>query len=209
VIRAERAGAQVVRAEISHAQRSAQEIEQAARIEARRIAVEARAQADRILADAAAQCDALRAAAIAEGNAIAQAEATKRWVDVARAREDMLRRAEQQALQAVLLVASQLVGETLRAEPSQIVRLLEPHLTRLRRAETLIVHLHPEDAAWLEQHPRGLAELGLEGSIELRADPAIARAGCLIESNLGELDARIETRLTALARALGLEEPVQ
>jgi flagellar biosynthesis/type III secretory pathway protein FliH len=29
----------------------------------------------------------------------------------------------------------------------------------------------------------------------------------VIESNLGELDARIETRLSELARALGLEEP--
>ncbi|HEX4354548.1 MAG TPA: FliH/SctL family protein [Polyangiales bacterium] len=209
VIRAERVGARVVRAEVSDARRDAQQIEELARLEARRIAEDARAHADRILAEARAEGESLRDAAIAEGNAIGRAEATKQLVDFARLRGDTLRKAEQQALQAVLLVAAQLLGETLRAEPSQITRLLEPHLTRLRRAETLILHLHPDDAAWLERHPRALEGVGLEGSIELRTDPAIARGGCLVESNLGELDARIETRVAELARALGLEEPNQ
>jgi flagellar biosynthesis/type III secretory pathway protein FliH len=71
-----------------------------------------------------------------------------------------------------------------------------------------VLRLHPEDAGWLAQHEHALAELcklsQLEGSLELRTDPTLTRGGCCIESNLGDLDARVETRLTLLAAALGL-----
>jgi flagellar assembly protein FliH len=185
VIRARRSGPSVVPGEVFDAQHEAR----------------------RILAEAHSQADLLRAAAVAEGRQAGQVQAAKQLFDVARLRGETVRKAEEQAMQAVLLVAAELLGETLRAEPERISALLEPHLTRVRRAESLVLRLHPDDAHWLSENGASLrAYVGVECAIELRADADIARGGCLIESNLGELDARIETRLTELARALGLEE---
>jgi type III secretion system HrpE/YscL family protein len=198
VIRAQRSGPQVVRAEVSVANRTAE-----------RVLAEAQHQAEQILGEARSQAELERAAARAEGFAAGRADAARDLFDVARLRSEVLRKAEQQALRAVLLVAAELLGETLRAEPSQIAALLEPHLARIRRAETIVLRLHPADAAWLEQHAGELQKrAGIDCPIELSSDPEIARGGCVIESNLGELDARVETRLAGLARALGLEEPV-
>jgi flagellar biosynthesis/type III secretory pathway protein FliH len=45
----------------------------------------------------------------------------------------------------------------------------------------------------------------LEGALEVAGDPAITHGGCVIESDLGELDARLETRVSELGRALGWE----
>jgi flagellar assembly protein FliH len=74
----------------------------------------------------------------------------------------------------------------------------------------LVLRLHPDDATWLEQNPTALSELReqqtLASSLELRPDPSITRGGCVVESNIGELDARVETRLTLLAAALGVSE---
>ena len=166
---------------------------------------DARAQAQQILSEARAQAETLRAQALNEGRLAGRADAAKQLFDLAQLRSQMLRDTEQVALRAVLLVAAELVGSTLQADPSRIAAMLAPHLQRLRRAAALTLRLHPEDAHWLERHRAQLIErAGFEVPIELVPDAALARGGCVIASNVGELDARIETRLAELARALGL-----
>ena len=166
---------------------------------------DARAQAAQIVADARAQAETLRAQALNEGRLAGRADAAKQLFDLAQLRSQLLRDTEQAALRAVLLVAAELVGSTLEADPERISAMLAPHLQRLRRASALSLRLHPEDAHWLELRRTQLVErAGLEAPIEIVADASIARGGCVIESNLGQLDARIETRLAELARALGL-----
>jgi flagellar biosynthesis/type III secretory pathway protein FliH len=185
VIRAQRVGPGVVCAEVYDARREAMQIVDTARAEAKT----------------------LHATALAAGHAAGHAAAAKQLFDLAKLRHDTLRSAEQHALQAVLLVAAELVGKTLSADPAQIAALLAPHLARIRRAQSIVLKVHPADADWLQQHAAELTDRAeLEGQLELRADASIARGGCLIESTLGEVDARVETRLTELARALGLRE---
>jgi flagellar assembly protein FliH len=85
--------------------------------------------------------------------------------------------------------------------------LIARQLARVRRAQGIVLKVHPLDAAWLQQHATELSQRAeLEGQLELRADATIARGGCLIESTLGEVDARIETRIAELARVLGLHD---
>jgi flagellar assembly protein FliH len=187
VIRAARSGPSVVPAALYAAQTDAAQV---------------RARAER-------DADAMRSQAHADGYAAGRAEAAKQLFDLAGAERELKRKNERDMLQAVLLVAAELMGSTLRAEPETIVALLAPHLTRMQRAQQLVLRLHPDDAGWLAQHESALAQLyqlsQLEGSLELREDAALTRGGCCIESNLGDLDARVETRLTLLAAVLGLE----
>jgi flagellar biosynthesis/type III secretory pathway protein FliH len=65
-------------------------------------------------------------------------------------------------------------------------------LERVRRASRVRVRVHPSDAAQL-----------IELEAEVVEDPSITRGGCVVESELGEVDARLEVRLDALARAIG------
>jgi len=185
VIRAQRSGPSVVRAEV----------------------YDARREAARILEQARAEAEAMRAEAFATGHAAGQAAAARQLFDLAELRHATLQSAERQTLQAVLLVAAELVGRTLHADPEPILALLAPQLARVRRAQSIVLKLHPLDAAWLERNLTKLhAHAELEGQLELRPDATIARGGCMIESTLGEIDARIETRIAELARALGLAE---
>jgi flagellar biosynthesis/type III secretory pathway protein FliH len=186
VIRAQRSGRAVVPAAVYDAQLEAADMRERA----------------------ARDAESIRQSAYAEGYAAGNAAAAKQLFDLARVRADLTKRSETEATQAALLVAGQLLGSTLEAEPERIAALLKPHLARMRRAQRLTLSLHPEDAAWLEQHPETLSELReqhtIASSLELRRDPSITRGGCVLESNIGELDARIETRLQLLAAALSL-----
>lgn len=182
VIRAQRSGPSVVPGELFSAQ------SEAAR-------VRARAQRD---------AEAVRSQAYAEGYAAGRAEAAKQLFDLQRVQAELAQRTEQTALRAVLLVAAELLGTTLDAEPAKILGVLGPHLARMQRAQQLLLRVHPDDARWLEANQAALRQLCGDSQLELRSDPTLTRGGCMIESNLGDLDARVETRLTLLAAALGL-----
>jgi flagellar biosynthesis/type III secretory pathway protein FliH len=186
VIRAQRTGKPVIPAALYDAQLEAAEIRQRAHSDAEQI----------------------RSAAHAQGYAAGEAAAARQLFDLAAVQAELGKRAERDATQAALLVAGQLLGVTLQSEPDKILALLRPHLARMRRAQRLVLRLHPDDAAWLQAHPGPLTELReqytLASSLELRSDPTITRGGCVVESNIGDLDARVETRLTLLASALDL-----
>lgn len=64
-----------------------------------------------------------------------------------------------------------------------------------REREQLVVRLHPDDAALLEDGADGAA-------MRVIADPSVVAGGCIIDSPGGSLDARFETQLDSLGAAL-------
>lgn len=169
---------------------------------------DAQLEAAAIRQQAETEAEQIRKAAHAQGYAAGQAAAARQLFDLAAVQAELGKRAERDATRAALLVAGQLLGTTLSTEPEKIVALLKPHLARMRRAARIVLRLHPDDAAWLQDHPEALNELReqhtLASSLELRSDAGLTRGGCVVESNIGDLDARVETRLTLLATALDL-----
>jgi flagellar biosynthesis/type III secretory pathway protein FliH len=66
------------------------------------------------------------------------------------------------------------------------------------------LHLHPDDLSAAEARRAALAARAPAASaIELVADRSVGRFGCIVETPLGQVDARLETQLGALERALG------
>jgi flagellar assembly protein FliH len=181
--------------------------------EARVIRAQAQRDAAALHDQAQRDATALREQAYREGFATGNAAAAKHLIDLEQLRSELIARTERESMRAVLLVAAELLGATLESQPAQILSLLAPHLTRMRRAQQLTLHLHPDDCTFLETHMPQFhalcARLQLESSVTLQHDAAMTRGGCLLESNIGGLDARIETRLSLLASALGLDGATQ
>lgn len=165
---------------------------------------DARAQATQIVEAAHAQAAALRASALDEARVLARAEVAQVLLEGARARDQAVTEVARAALQAALQVAERIVGEALDSKPQRIIEMLVPLLARVRRARSVVVRVHAEDAHVLRAALATLiARVGLEGTLEIAHDPGITRGGCSVESNIGEIDARIETRICELGRALG------
>lgn len=103
---------------------------------------------------------------------------------------------------AVTRALTALVGEELALRPEHIRAIVEREVSVVRRAQVIELRVHPEDRALLEDVPDYQSKLELAGQLTVTSDSSIERGGCLVISNLGELDARLPTRIQVAAELL-------
>jgi flagellar assembly protein FliH len=106
---------------------------------------------------------------------------------------------------AAVALARQVVRSELATRPEQVATVAEEALeTLLLSARHITVRVHPDDHALVAQ---SAAETLAARGARLLADAAVTRGGCLVESDIGIIDASIETRWRRAAAALGSEAP--
>lgn len=151
-----------------------------------------------------------RAAGLAEGRALAQQELLQRLAQfdalceaAARPLQAMDEQVLRELAQLAMVVASRVVAHELKLSPELVAHAVREAAGALPAAtRELRVRLHPQDLALLQS--LGAAEKHWT----LQADPALARGDCVLESERSRLDARVESRLAALADAvLGEVDP--
>jgi flagellar assembly protein FliH len=116
---------------------------------------------------------------------------------------------EQQMAQAVAQAAVMLARRVVRAEihthPEQVADVATQAVNAvLQSARHIRVLVHPDDHALVAA---GAAEALQARGARLLAQPGIERGGCLVESDLGQIDARIDARWRQAATVLGSELP--
>lgn len=164
---------------------------------------EARAEAERIVSDARAQAANTQRAAEETGRAAGLATVAALEARALEARRRAVEDAERTVVALVTKIAERVLGEALADAPERIVPAVRAQLERVRRARTVEIRVHPEDALALEA---SLARGGLgdpERAVTVVPDAGITRGGCVLASDLGTLDARLEVQLEAFERALG------
>lgn len=104
-------------------------------------------------------------------------------------------------------LARQIVRSDLAARPELVATVAQEALdTLLMSARQITVRVHPDDHALVEQ---GAADALAQRGARLLADGSIARGGCLVESDIGVVDASIAARWKRAVAALGCEEPLE
>jgi flagellar biosynthesis/type III secretory pathway protein FliH len=171
-----------------------------ARAEAERIVEAARELARRLVEEARAEAERVRAEAKQSGLAEARAEIAAALVAAARARDLALAGAEREVQTLALVAAGRIVQEEIALAPERITAIVKNVLERARRARKVELRVHPDDASVLERSDLGLG-------VTIVPDPAIGRGGCVVQSELGVIDARVEVQLAAMAKILGCDAP--
>lgn len=163
----------------------------AAQHEAEAILEHAQREAAALLDHARVEAEALRARTRDE----LQAEAARRLAELeVHAREQLERsRSDLQAL--AIGIAERILHGELRQHPAHVAGVVAACLEGALAAHQLRIRVHPDDVPYVE---RSLPE-----GASVHADPAIARGGCLIETDAGQIDGRLETQLAAVREALG------
>ncbi len=134
----------------------------------------------------------------------ARAEVAAQWIALAEQRDRQLAALEPQLVELGLQLARRILDEELRLAPERIAALAAPLLARVRRARQVVVRVHPDDRdALAAQLPALRASAELAAAVHIQDDPDLARGDCVVVSDAGALDARIETQLRALGKALG------
>lgn len=144
------------------------------------------------------------AAGLAEGRAAAEAEMRERLVRLdgilhaaARPLDALDDATEQELARLALVIARRVVAHELKTSPALVVRTVREAALALPAAtRALRVYLHPDDLALLRELDAA------EPHWQLLPDPLLQRGDCLLESENSRLDARVETRLAAIAEAI-------
>lgn len=98
-------------------------------------------------------------------------------------------------------MARQVVRHELQTNAALVVDVTQEALTEvLLSARHITVKVHPTDLVLVEQ---GCADAFEARGARLIADAHIERGGCLVESDLGVVDARLSTRWTNAVAAMG------
>ena len=101
-------------------------------------------------------------------------------------------------------LARQIVRSELVVRPELIAQVAHEAIdTLLLSAEHITLRVHPDDHAFVAQ---GAADVLAARGTRLLSDAAMSRGGCLVESDIGIIDATLETRWNRAAASLGCDE---
>ncbi len=184
----------------------------AARTEAERVVADAQIEAERILTQAQTRAADIEREARERGLSEARANIAQ---EVATAAEPLRQRfsqtleelnalrstigarTEREMVRLALEIARKVVGREVTTDPEIVLTLTRVALSRLHTRAVATVRLNPEDYAFVAARREQLESLG---SIEIVSDRAIGRGGCLIETEMGDIDARVEQQFAEIER---------
>lgn len=173
-----------------------------ARAEAARILEEAEAFAAEIRREALEETAGLREQAYAEGMEKALTDFEQNLLEALEIRERVWRETERDLLRLAVRLAEKIIGREIKAEKQTVTDIVAAALQNARQQEKLTVRVNPSDLSLIEEEREKFLPSGRARFIDFVADPRVASGGCLIESEVGTIDARLETQLRVLERAL-------
>lgn len=194
------------------------EIMEKARAEASSIVAEARDEAERLKEEAAREADALKAKAENEGYEDGLRRAYKELEDrlnharrqaqsiieeAEAKRSEIINTAKNDIVELAFAIASKIVEKEILVDREVILRIVEKSLELAGPAEQIRLTVNPEDLAMVEENLKYLTmpEQRID-QVLVEDDPRIARGGCLVETDGGLVDARVETRFENIKSVL-------
>lgn len=175
---------------------------------------EARREAAEILADAEKEAKRIRSEAHRAGLAAGQLAGREALEAAATRLESVAKElsaykpslhdeARQQCVELALSVVRKVLGPLAEADAQAVIRVVEKALQQLSDREVLTIRVHPDDLKSLvEAKPRILETFDGIQKLTVLDDPSVKRGGCLVQTPTTEIDARLETQLQEIMRAV-------
>lgn len=108
-------------------------------------------------------------------------------------------RHENDLVELAIAIAKKIVGREVTIDREIAFTLVKVSLAKLHDRAVAEVHLNPEDLAYVESQRE---RLEFRGALELIPDKSITVGGCLIHTDAGEIDGRIESQFEEIAHGL-------
>ncbi len=188
----------VVGREVLDSLEQAKKIIGAARSEAATI----RRQSHETLAKAEKEREEERRMGRDEGYEEGLGELSEKILEAGVAKEKVMKEAEPEIVRMVMEIAEKVIGREM--ERGGIVPLVKKAIGQAV-GRKIQIRVHPHDYETLKGHEADLVSaLDQTQSITLKEDEEIPAGGCVLESELGTVDAKLETQLKAIRKVLGL-----
>lgn len=123
--------------------------------------------------------------------------------ELSRLREAILRNSSTDMLRLVLSISRQVIHREASIDPELIMKTIDKALQAAIDADRYTITINPDDLAIVEERkPLFMASVQNIDSIQFKTDPAVSRGGCLVESQLGQVDATIDGQLEEIENTL-------
>lgn len=117
---------------------------------------------------------------------------------------------EPQVTQLVLALAQKVIKQEVTASKEVALAVIKNALLRVADSHSLRIRVSPRDLETVRSHREALLEiLDHLPHIEILSDRRVGDGGCVIETQNGNVDARIETQLTEIENAFGPIVPLE
>ncbi len=169
-----------------------------------------KSEAQRIIDEAMKEAEGIREESRNAGREEGRAEASARIEEAMQTlnqavneRKKIIKDSEQEILRLAMKVAEQIIRSEVSLHRDVCLNIVAEAISRVSDREQIIVKVNREDAEYLKRYKDRLAGM-LDGvkSFTILEDSAVEPGGCVIETNLGFIDAKISTKLKSIEEAL-------
>lgn len=205
--KAQESSAQMAQVTIEDAQIEANKLKD----DAIQILNEAKLEAEKLVADAKAETESIRAAALDEGITIGKEDGYKTGQEEVQRlvervhkilnaaidkRREIILEAENQMVELVLLISKKVVKVISEDQKNVVLSNVIQALRKMKSRGEVEIKVNLQDVALTTEHIKEFMEM-IESvsAITVLEDSTIEKGGCIIETNLGRIDARISSQL--------------
>lgn len=189
---------------ISKAEFAAQEKGQKLVDEAQREAERIKAQAQEILSQVKDEMERAKAQGYKEGREEGYSELTEEILNATKAKEEFFAHAEPEMIKLVMAIAEKIIGKLTEESKETVYAIVRQAIER-SLGDRITVRINPEDLKRLKQEDLQFKDiLDRTKRIHFKEDESIQKGGCVVETEVGTIDAQLETQLKAIRKALGV-----
>lgn len=171
--------------------------------QAQAIVEQAQSHAAQLLKDAQQEATALREQAVQQGLKDGREQSVASYAGALQKALIAEQLNEQTIVSLAMDVARTVLDRESYLDKQMIRDIARKALSRVRRAQTIVLHVHHEDEAVARASLRDWLAAGAEPSVlDVIVDPNVARGSVIVECELGWIDATLDTQLAAVVRVL-------
>lgn len=123
--------------------------------------------------------------------------------EISRVRESVARNSGKDMLRLVMAISEQIIRREVAADPKVILTIIENALQSSVRTDQYRIRINPADLESVtQQKPLFLASISGLKNLSIETDSEISPGGCRVDSDLGDVDATIETQLETIRQSL-------
>ncbi len=122
---------------------------------------------------------------------------------VEKLKDELYRKIENDVVEISLMIARKIIGEIAEGDRDVVVHVAKEAIRRASDREVLRIRVAPVDYDSLNKKRSELLQC-IDGikSLIIEADESVQPGGCLIETNQGDIDARMESQIKVIKGAL-------
>lgn len=124
--------------------------------------------------------------------------------ELTRTRKKLQDQIENEVVDLALQIGRKIVGQALQTNRDVVADIVHEALKHVEDPEKICIRLNPADVQHLRS-ASGLENLGVADRIRLEEDSSIDVGGCLVQTEYGEIDARIEEQFRTIEEAFRAE----